>query len=253
MKGQVRILGPPTLWNRPNPWHAFFRIVFGFRHGGRLCRLSPLRATTEKIMLQLIYHSLAVPGLSSDDLHEIIEISRRKNFDKGISGILVFNGSAFLQVLEGPQEAVTDLMGYIDRDPRHTEVRTLMEHLVPAREFGEWAMVLAEPHDQDILGDFKEFTVEASVAHQVLSMFHTGMLERAPADRGEGSFTLSINSGSNPTRMLSAASQQDYLITLGRALALSMPETSVDVRVKGSSDVTFNKKGNLKTGDIELF
>lgn len=204
-------------------------------------------------MLQLIYHSVAAPGVTPEDLQALIATSRRKNLERDISGILVFNGTAFLQVLEGPEEAVVDLMGYIHRDLRHTDVRVLAETIVAEREFGDWAMVLAETEDQEALGDYGDFSLSGSVAHQILSMFHTGMLEQTSASMGGGSFSLHLGSEKPSAPMFSARSSQDYLITLGRALALSLPETAVSVRMDGTSEVSFNKRGTLESGGIELF
>jgi hypothetical protein len=41
---------------------------------------------------------------------QILESSRRKNSPIGITGALMFNGTCFAQVLEGPPDAVSTLL-----------------------------------------------------------------------------------------------------------------------------------------------
>ena len=66
------------------------------------------------------------------------------NAGAGITGALVFTGSHFSQVLEGPAAAVQALMAAILRDPRHRDVRMLCESAAAKRRFGHWAMVLVQ-------------------------------------------------------------------------------------------------------------
>jgi hypothetical protein len=42
--------------------------------------------------------------------------------------------------LEGPEEAVDELMAKIARDPRHTDVRVLLTENLEERRFSEWTM-----------------------------------------------------------------------------------------------------------------
>lgn len=76
--------------------------------------------------------------------------AKRNNGMDGVSGILVFDGSTFLQVLEGPQDSVTAAFDRIQADPGHAAVTIISDHVVPERDFGYWSMELRDPsHPSD--------------------------------------------------------------------------------------------------------
>ena len=59
----------------------------------------------------LTYTSLARLDLNGDDLHAIHRSALNLNALDGITGLLVFNGTHFLQIVEGAEPAIDDLMG----------------------------------------------------------------------------------------------------------------------------------------------
>jgi hypothetical protein len=71
--------------------------------------------------------------------------ARTKNKQAGISGALLFNGSAFAQVLEGPLEAVEEIFEAIQCDDRHSDVVILRNAEAKARVFSGWSMAYADP------------------------------------------------------------------------------------------------------------
>ncbi|WIE65083.1 BLUF domain-containing protein [Curtobacterium sp. MCLR17_036] len=91
-------------------------------------------------MLSLIYSSLATRHLEDDDLAALLAQSRRANAENDITGVLLFRNGYFLQLLEGPDQAVRDKMATIKHDDRHTKVSVLVEELVEERQFPEWTM-----------------------------------------------------------------------------------------------------------------
>ncbi|NJC33231.1 hypothetical protein GGR88_000705 [Sphingomonas jejuensis] len=90
-------------------------------------------------MLQYCYISSARPG-QPVDVDEILATSRRNNQQAGLSGLLIFDGRRFLQVLEGEGAAVRSTVERIQADPRHRAIVKLSERRIEAREFGDWAM-----------------------------------------------------------------------------------------------------------------
>ncbi len=93
---------------------------------------------------RLVYISQAVRSIPHAALVELVEHSRQRNDEIGVSGLLLCSGGNFMQVLEGEHLVVTSLYQKISRDPRHFEVRQLLSHGVERRLFGEWGMNLAE-------------------------------------------------------------------------------------------------------------
>ena len=91
-------------------------------------------------MFSIVYSSTATTGFETIDLAELLNECRARNRRIGVTGMLLFEHGRFLQALEGPEHMVRDLMGRIERDPRHEDVRTLAEETIPARRFPDWAM-----------------------------------------------------------------------------------------------------------------
>ena len=91
-------------------------------------------------MLSLIYSSVATRSLDDDDLAGLLAQSRRANAENDITGVLLFRNGYFLQLLEGPDQAVRAKMATIKHDDRHTKVTVLTEELIEERQFPEWTM-----------------------------------------------------------------------------------------------------------------
>ena len=91
-------------------------------------------------MIRLLYCSQATPGMSGDQIQDILTVARRNNKALGITGVLVHGGGIFMQVLEGPEDAVLRSYVKILDDPRHSGSRII--HISPANEriFQDWSM-----------------------------------------------------------------------------------------------------------------
>jgi|GEM_PF-465582 len=90
--------------------------------------------------LQLIYMSAATVSFTDQELAELLSKSKANNEKVEVSGLLIYHEGSFLQVLEGPEEAVLETYERIGEDPRHTEVGLLLKQEVLARSFGNWEM-----------------------------------------------------------------------------------------------------------------
>jgi hypothetical protein len=91
-------------------------------------------------MIQLCYISTARPQVSWDTVDEILAVSRRNNASARVTGLLLFNGKRFLQLLEGAAPLVEATYARILKDPRHFAVVKLSERSIDEREFGGWDM-----------------------------------------------------------------------------------------------------------------
>ena len=90
--------------------------------------------------VQLIYLSNAKPELKQAELDRILEVSRRNNPPRDITGLLVFANGVFIQVLEGPSTGVHKLFETICDDSRHQDVSMLGEYIGQERIFAKWSM-----------------------------------------------------------------------------------------------------------------
>ena len=91
-------------------------------------------------MLQLAYISTARGDVDEALLDSILTVSRRNNSRVDISGLLVSGGKRFLQVLEGPDQAVLSTYARIQADPRHRGFVLLTCKGIGERAFGNWSM-----------------------------------------------------------------------------------------------------------------
>ena len=92
----------------------------------------------------LAYTSLARPDLSSADVRAIHQTARHLNALDGVTGLLIYNGRQFLQVIEGAESAINDLLQRLRADPRHSGLTVEDQRFIDDREFPDWAMELAQ-------------------------------------------------------------------------------------------------------------
>ena len=123
----------------------------------------------------LTYTSLAKLDLDANDLNDIHRIARHLNSLDGITGLLVFNGTHFLQIIEGAERAIDDLLARLRRDPRHSGLEVRDEHMAEARSFPDWSMELVRVNAdyfeaRETIEDRIPPTVSASVRDQIHRM-----------------------------------------------------------------------------------
>ena len=91
-------------------------------------------------MLSLIYVSTSINLLSDQELLDILKVSRENNKSSEVTGLLLYKGGNFMQVLEGPNDVVTALYKKIKTDPRHKDVSVISKEQIQARQFHAWEM-----------------------------------------------------------------------------------------------------------------
>ena len=91
-------------------------------------------------MLSIIYASSAVRLLDRKELVDLLEYSREKNVKYDITGMLLYRGGNFIQVIEGEDEEVLQLYNNIKADPRHKDVTLLSKDPIAKRQFPDWRM-----------------------------------------------------------------------------------------------------------------
>ncbi|AMR25707.1 hypothetical protein A0257_00465 [Hymenobacter psoromatis] len=89
---------------------------------------------------QVLYHSVAVRPFTEAELHTLLKNAHSFNVRQGVTGILLYSDSRFVQLLEGDEQSVRKLYDRIQQDPRHTQVVTVSEGPGPCRRFADWSM-----------------------------------------------------------------------------------------------------------------
>jgi hypothetical protein len=94
---------------------------------------------------RLIYISDATCDFSSANLKKLVDRAKINNQRMGITGLLLFSGGHFMQLLEGDWLAISSLYTRISADPRHTNAQQLLHKESDHRLFPDWGMQLVDP------------------------------------------------------------------------------------------------------------
>lgn len=122
--------------------------------------------------------------MSPEDLTKLLLKIRPNNQLNGITGMLLFDGGAFMQVIEGTPADIAHLFSRIQLDPRHKNIVHIVEKPIAKRQFPDWSMGFREITDDmlesvDGLNDFFVTksclaNIDASRAVRILDAFSKG-------------------------------------------------------------------------------
>ena len=138
-------------------------------------------------MYSLIYVSSSVNHFSTSDLFDLLEKSKMNNMAKDITGILLYKDGNFLQVLEGPKQAVLSTFTTIEKDVRHRGSIVIIEAEIQEREFSGWSMAFRnlnlneseypEGYNKFLNVSFtdNEFRNNSSLAHELINLFNVSI------------------------------------------------------------------------------
>jgi hypothetical protein len=130
------------------------------------------------MIFELVYCSIAQPGLTLEAINEILETARSFNDEHNITGCLIYHDGEFLQILEGDQSIVMELYGRIEEDERHTNVSLLSTEEKEKRSFPNWSMAFHQFDENEVaknkfIDDFRGFSALAERETLGLDMFWT--------------------------------------------------------------------------------
>jgi hypothetical protein len=100
---------------------------------------TPERAGLSPVF-QFVYVSSAIVLFTDHDLQGLLEVSRRRNAESGLTGLLLYVNGNFIQLLEGEKEAVFATRDRIASDSRHRGMIVLLEDFSEKRDFPDWSM-----------------------------------------------------------------------------------------------------------------
>ena len=90
-------------------------------------------------LFTMLYVSTLAPAAAISDVATIARTARAKNRVNGISGVLVFDGANFAQMVEGAEGALASLLDRLRHDARHTDVEVLLfSSIASERQFVGW-------------------------------------------------------------------------------------------------------------------
>lgn len=91
-------------------------------------------------MYHLIYASTATRAFTELQLNDLLTKFRLNNIKLNITGMLIYTGGHFLQVLEGEEKVVKKLYDAIRKDKRHKDFIIIHQGELPERQFGNSVM-----------------------------------------------------------------------------------------------------------------
>lgn len=101
------------------------------------------------MLTTIIYRSHISADVPVKILPGMVEKASLLNESHQVTGILLFNGTHFFQILEGPEEGVMTIYNRICADRRHHNVVELMRDYSPYRRFGNSGMELFDLREHD--------------------------------------------------------------------------------------------------------
>ena len=119
------------------------------------------------MLTTIIYRSHISEDVPVNILPEMVAKASLLNAEHHVTGILLFNGTHFFQILEGPEQGVLAIYARICADRRHHNVVELMRDYSPSRRFGNAGMELFD-----------------------LRNHHSGSVLQAVLDRGTSKYQL---------------------------------------------------------------
>ncbi|MGN8050572.1 BLUF domain-containing protein [Curtobacterium sp. 22159] len=144
-------------------------------------------------MLQsLVYMSSATAPFDEEALAAVLDEARARNTEAGLTGLLVHRNGRFMQLLEGPYDAVLSTYERILADDRHGSVQLLAEESIHTRRFPEWSMAYDRAADgSDVPAGFSDFlsdgdrSADASRSRELLRWFRNHPLADPTAANGK--------------------------------------------------------------------
>jgi hypothetical protein len=126
-------------------------------------------------MIQTAYVSVAAKSMSQEALLSLLQQCLANNEASGVTGMLLYGNDTFLQVLEGSESSVDEVIAKIRQDPRHTQIQILYRRPLAERQYNDWSMgfkLVSAQHLRGISGlaDFgeRDFNAEYLVQHDAV-------------------------------------------------------------------------------------
>ncbi|CAH5647864.1 diguanylate phosphodiesterase [Enterobacter hormaechei] len=101
------------------------------------------------MLTTIIYRSHICEDVPVKALEDMVAAANCRNRQFDVTGILLFNGTHFFQLLEGPADNVKEIYELICRDLRHHNVVELLSDHGPSRRFGNVGMELFDLRQYD--------------------------------------------------------------------------------------------------------
>jgi len=101
------------------------------------------------MLVRVLYVSVVAPGIAAADIRKLVAAARRRNRQLDITGALAICEARFVQVIEGRQDAVQEMLTKIAGDPRHSDIKVISRTNEERRLCDGWDMAFFDEADWD--------------------------------------------------------------------------------------------------------
>jgi hypothetical protein len=127
-------------------------------------------------LYEILYVSTLAPEAPLSVIGDIAAKARLANAERGITGLLIFDGMRFCQQLEGGQKQVLALLERIRQDTRHINMQILHHGELALRRFRNFSLGYCTMEEDDVLERMEQLDGQAA-----LDAF-TGLLAKLDLD-----------------------------------------------------------------------
>ncbi|MCR9205641.1 MAG: BLUF domain-containing protein [Halobacteriovoraceae bacterium] len=123
-------------------------------------------------VFQLLYSSNSSENFDvSVDVDGILNASKMFNEENDITGVLIYKGGVFLQLLEGDEGKVRTLFDKISSDSRHENLEVVYQGKVEERIFPHWTMAYRKTdlYSLDVQEKIEEFLYDLNDGEGIVS------------------------------------------------------------------------------------
>lgn len=101
----------------------------------------------------IIYKSEASLFLNEHSLQDMVISAAEKNRKLGVTGILLSDGHAFFQQIEGSKQSIQSVFKRIRNSPLHGNIGVIFDSEIEQRLFPEWSMILRSPKNPNFISE----------------------------------------------------------------------------------------------------
>jgi len=91
-------------------------------------------------LIHIMYASSAAPDFREHQIPDLLQKARVANEKQDITGMLLYIGGSFFQLIEGEAAVVDSAYTKIGRDKRHARVTQIIREPILERDFTGWTM-----------------------------------------------------------------------------------------------------------------
>ena len=135
----------------------------------------------------LYYSTAALPASPKGfdrGVEAILKTAERNNPAEGLTGALAYDDGHFIQVLEGPREAVSNRLFAIAQDDRHTAMTIVEFTEISRRRFADWTMAFVNRDTAPRVGPARDWLSYAP-SESILALLEAAVSQLEPPQAAE--------------------------------------------------------------------